>query len=77
MSTFPSLPPIEGDLLLEVFYHRSTKNTPEGDENAERLAELGSSVLNMVIIYSLFSKRPLLAAHELKVGHQFPAVPAP
>lgn len=70
MSTFPSLPPIEGDLLLEVFYHRSTKNTPEGDENAERLAELGSSVLNMVIIYSLFSKRPLLAAHELKAKHQ-------
>ncbi|KAG6337068.1 hypothetical protein ID866_2021 [Astraeus odoratus] len=69
MSSFPPLPPLEGDLLLEVFYHRSIKRA-EGDENVERLAELGFSVLNMVIVYSLFSKRPVLAAHELKARHE-------
>ncbi|KAL4070660.1 hypothetical protein J3A83DRAFT_3239525 [Scleroderma citrinum] len=70
MSNFPPLPPLDGELLLEVFSHRSYKYTPDGDESAERLSELGSSVLNMVIVYTLFSKRPILSGHELKAQHQ-------
>jgi len=67
MSNFPPLPALEGELLLEVFSYRSSKYTPDGHESSERLAELGSSVLNMVIVYTLFSKRPLISGHELKV----------
>ena len=67
MNNFPPLPPLEGELLLEVFSYRSSKFTPDGHESAERLAELGSSVLNMVIVYTLFSKRPIIAGHQLKV----------
>ncbi|KIM70260.1 hypothetical protein SCLCIDRAFT_1207573 [Scleroderma citrinum Foug A] len=70
MSNFPPLPALEGELLLEVFSYRSSKYTPDGHESSERLAELGSSVLNMVIVYTLFSKRPLIAGHELKEKHQ-------
>ncbi|KAH7886080.1 hypothetical protein F5I97DRAFT_1809495 [Phlebopus sp. FC_14] len=67
MSHIPALPPIEGDMMLDVFTHRSIRETSPNSEygDTDRLAELGSSVLKMAVMYSLFRKRPLLSAIEL------------
>jgi dsRNA-specific ribonuclease len=57
--------------MLDVYTHRSMlskevdESTPHG--NTERLAELGSSVLSMIVMYTLYSEKPMLPAHNLKV----------
>lgn len=57
--------------MLDVYTHRSMlgndvdENTVHG--NTERLAELGSSVLSMLVVYTLYSEKPMLPAHDLKV----------
>jgi ribonuclease-3 len=69
--SLPPLPPIQGELMLDVYTHRSMlskdidENTVHG--NTERLAELGSSVLSMLVVYTLYSEKPMLPAHDLKV----------
>ncbi|KAG1864711.1 hypothetical protein DFJ58DRAFT_772526 [Suillus subalutaceus] len=69
--SLPPLPPIQGELMLDVYTHRSMlgrdidENTVHG--NTERLAELGSSVLSMLVVYTLYSEKPMLPAHDLKM----------
>ncbi|KAH7916468.1 hypothetical protein BJ138DRAFT_1052838 [Hygrophoropsis aurantiaca] len=68
MNCYPALPTLEGDIMLDVFTHRSmlsgiTHDTTYGD--TERLAELGESVFEMIITYILHSERPVLQADEL------------
>ncbi|KAG2155545.1 hypothetical protein DEU56DRAFT_767974 [Suillus clintonianus] len=68
--SLPPLPPIQGELMLDVYTHRAMlskdvdENTVHG--NTERLAELGSSVLSMLVVYTLYSEKPMLPAHDLK-----------
>ncbi|KAF9225492.1 hypothetical protein BS17DRAFT_751323 [Gyrodon lividus] len=75
MSSIPPLPTIEGDIILDVLVrqpHRNRMSAPDNSEHGgvERLAGLGESVLDMVIVYTLFQKRPLLSATELSEKHQ-------
>ncbi|OJA19554.1 Ribonuclease 3, partial [Rhizopogon vesiculosus] len=69
--SLPPLPSIQGELMLDVYTHRSMlskevdESTPHG--NTERLAELGNSVLSMIVMYTLFSEKPMLPAHDLKM----------
>ncbi|KAG1754908.1 uncharacterized protein EDB91DRAFT_259463 [Suillus paluster] len=66
----PPLPLVHGDLMLDVFTHRSLSQgllndqTPHG--NSERLAQLGQSVLNTIVTYILFAERPMLSGEDLK-----------
>lgn len=72
MDTIPQLPKITGDIILEVFTHRTLRfpGAPPASEeygDNERLAELGSKALDTAVTYALFCKRPMLTAAELKV----------
>lgn len=71
-SLAPPLPQIEsGDLILQVFTHRSLRRpntTPEQYGDNERLANLGKVVLNAAITHTLFHSRPILRAAEIAVG---------
>lgn len=68
----PPLPPLDGDLLLEVYTHSSLyyEGRPIVEEygDSERLAVLGSEVLNLAIAQRLFNKRPMMTAAEAKVS---------
>jgi len=71
MDTIPSLPKITGDIILEVFTHRTLRfpGAPPASEeygDNERLAELGAKALDTAVTYALFCKRPMLTAAELK-----------
>ncbi|KAG9314092.1 hypothetical protein JVU11DRAFT_4873 [Chiua virens] len=75
MNNIPALPSIEGDLLLDVLTrqsHRSCSSPPDSTEHggAERLAELGHTVLNMTIMYTLFQRTPLVSAVDLSERHK-------
>ncbi|KAG2149621.1 hypothetical protein BD769DRAFT_346608 [Suillus cothurnatus] len=70
----PPLPPLYGDLMLDVFTHRAltqgviNDHTPHG--NSDRLAQLGKSVLNTIVTYILFAERPMLSGEELKTKQE-------
>ncbi|KAH0838053.1 hypothetical protein J3R83DRAFT_6293 [Lanmaoa asiatica] len=75
MNNIPALPPIEGDLLLDVFTRQSNRNTSSPPDNTEhggteRLAELGHTVLSMIIMYILFQRTPFLSATDLSEKHK-------
>jgi dsRNA-specific ribonuclease len=57
--------------MLEVFTHRSLRyeGAPSNEEfgDSARLAELGAQVLQMIVTWLFFSKRPLLKAEEIVV----------
>jgi hypothetical protein len=67
----PPLPELTGDVLLEVFTHRSLRfsGAPMNDEfgDSERLAILGAEVMELITTYCLFCKRPMLKADEIEV----------
>ncbi|KII92599.1 hypothetical protein PLICRDRAFT_50990 [Plicaturopsis crispa FD-325 SS-3] len=64
----PSLPQINGDLMLDVFTHRSLRPTPVGDyAGSARLAVIGDKMLQMAVALCSFSHRPVLSAEELEV----------
>lgn len=71
MANLPYLPPLEGDLLLDVFTHSSLdyegkpQNEAYGDN--KRLADLGAKVLDMAITQRLFNKKPLLRQDDIAV----------
>lgn len=70
--TVPQLPKISGDLMLEVFTHKSLRfnGAPANEEfgDNERIAELGSRVLETAVTYALFRKKePMLSANEIQV----------
>lgn len=70
----PPLPPLHGDLMLDVFTHRAltggvlNDHTPHG--NSDRLAQLGKSVLNTIVTYILFAERPMLSGEELQTKQE-------
>ncbi|KAG2062254.1 hypothetical protein BDR06DRAFT_36352 [Suillus hirtellus] len=70
----PPLPPLHGDLMLDVFTHRAltggvlNDHTPHG--NSDRLAQLGKSVLNTIVMYILFAERPMLSGEELQTKQE-------
>lgn len=72
MNNIPPLPSIEGDLILDVLTRqpqRSPSSPPDNTEHggAERLAELGNTVLSMTIMYILFQRTPFISATDLSV----------
>jgi dsRNA-specific ribonuclease len=73
MENIPPLPKFSGELMLEVFTHKSLRpdlsGEPTNDEYGgnDRLAELGAKVLEMAITFCLFSKRPMLKAADIEV----------
>ncbi|KAG2156605.1 uncharacterized protein EDB93DRAFT_1127472 [Suillus bovinus] len=70
----PPIPPLHGDLMLDVFTHRTltqgvlNDHTPHG--NSDRLAQLGQSVMNTIVTYILFAERPMLSGEELKTKQE-------
>lgn len=75
MSTTGSLPPLpqidNRDLLLEVCTHKDLRpryrDEPCEWGDSERLADMGFRILELVVTSSLFSKRPIILAEELRV----------
>lgn len=69
----PPIPEIGGDvdILLEVFTHASLRssytqmNAEYGD--ADRLAELGASALDLSVTNYFYSVRPFMSATEIQV----------
>lgn len=69
----PPIPEIGGDvdILLEVFTHASLRpsytqmNAEYGD--ADRLAELGASALDLSVTNYFYSVRPFMSATEMQV----------
>ncbi|KAH9857962.1 hypothetical protein C2E23DRAFT_718683 [Lenzites betulinus] len=72
-NAFPPAPPIDGEAMLEVFVHRSMKFTgaPLNDSiygDGQRLAALGSKVVEAAYTDVYFNRKPMLRAEELKVS---------
>lgn len=70
-TNIPSLPELTGDIILEVFTHKSIQfdgpNSEYGDNT--RLAELGAQALAMVVTRTLFDmKDPMLNVSEIAVS---------
>lgn len=67
----PPLPKINGDVILEVFTHKSLRvvhvNEEYGDN--ERLALLGGAFLEAAVTESLFRSKPALKADDIRVSH--------
>ncbi|PFH54825.1 hypothetical protein AMATHDRAFT_52777 [Amanita thiersii Skay4041] len=65
----PPLPKITGDVILQVFTHRSLQRshggTLEDNSDNERLAVLGRIVLDAVVTRVLFTHRPPLTTSEI------------
>lgn len=74
MDNLPPIPPIEGELMLEVYTHE-TLNVRPGAITADihggsaRLASLGEKVLESAVISNLFRRRPMHTSTQLKVSH--------
>jgi len=68
MESLPPLPKISGDLILDVFTHKSLQVDAHNHEYGgnDRLAELGGKVLDMTITHCLFSRRPMLMAADIE-----------
>ena len=73
MTTLPPLPKLTGDIILDVFTHRSlrfpgapiSEDSEYGDN--ERLAVLGEKALETAVTDTLFKKRPMLKAADIEV----------
>jgi hypothetical protein len=68
----PPLPKLTSELILQVYTHislrRLSDDGPEEYGDNERLIELGKAVLDALITYVLFNRRPMLKVPELRVG---------
>ncbi|KAF8634410.1 hypothetical protein AX15_000861 [Amanita polypyramis BW_CC] len=66
----PPLPKITGEIILQVFTHRSLQRshggTLEDNSDNRRLAVLGKTVLEVVVTHSLFKQKPPLAAADMR-----------
>ncbi|KIP12063.1 hypothetical protein PHLGIDRAFT_114115 [Phlebiopsis gigantea 11061_1 CR5-6] len=68
----PTLPKLTGEIILEVFTHRSLRfpgapideDSEHGDN--ERLAVLGEKVLEAAVTDTLFRKRPMLKGSDIE-----------
>jgi len=66
LTTLPELPKITGEIILDVFTHRSLHHAEA--QRSERLSELGKQVLELAVMDVLFYRKPLLKAKEMAVG---------
>jgi len=67
-SRVPPLPPINNDLLLQVFTHKSLRRpnvSPNHYGDNERLSDLGETAFELTMTNILFGKRPFLNASEI------------
>ncbi|KIL71766.1 hypothetical protein M378DRAFT_65049 [Amanita muscaria Koide BX008] len=68
-TNLPLLPKITGEIILQVFTHRSLQRshggTLEDNSDNDRFSILGKVVLDAVVTLSLFSRRPALTAAEI------------
>ena len=65
----PELPKLSGEVLLEVFTHRSLRLACHAKyRDNERLSVLGSHMLDMVTTQLLFSRKPMLTRSEIEVS---------
>ena len=75
MESLPAAPKLRGDIILEVFTHKSLRfpGAPINEDSEfgdnERLAVLGEKVLELAVTFALFNKRPILKAEEIEVRH--------
>jgi hypothetical protein len=72
-SNIPDIPPLYGDIILQVFTHRSLDFPPGSSQKVfgdnARLAELGRQALELGVTHTLFNmKQPLLGAEEITVS---------
>lgn len=66
----PRLPQLSGDVLLQVFTHKSLRlkgDSPDQFRDNERFMELGKSVFDLVLTLHLQRRRPLLKAKDVAV----------
>lgn len=70
-NSLPPLPKISGDIILQVFTHKSLQRSHGGtlEENSDnqRLAVLGNAALEAVVTHALFKHKPTLALSEIRV----------
>lgn len=74
MDPLPSIPRLSGDIILEVFTHRSLRflGAPINDDSEfgdnDRLALLGEKSFEIAVTDALFRKRPMLKADEIEAS---------
>ncbi|CAL1695090.1 unnamed protein product [Somion occarium] len=69
------LPALSGDIILEVFTHRSLRfpgapNSQEFEYGNDRLAIIGEKALEMALTDALYRQRPILKAHDIESRRQ-------
>ena len=75
MESYPAAPKLRGDIILEVFTHKSLRfpGAPINEDSEfgdnERLSVLGEKVLELAVTFALFNKRPMLKVDEIEVRH--------
>lgn len=75
MDPLPAAPKLRGDIILEVFTHKSLRfpGAPINEDSEfgdnERLSILGEKVLQLAVTFALFNKRPMLKAEDIEVRH--------
>lgn len=80
MDALPPAPKLRGEIILEVFTHKSLRfpNAPLDEDSEygdnERLSVLGQNALETAVTYTFFSKRPMLTAADILVCWGFPTV---
>lgn len=65
----PELPKLSGQIMLEVFTHKSLRHACHARyRDNERLSVLGSYILEMITTHLLFNRRPMLLRGEIEVS---------
>lgn len=67
----PPLPPLQSDLILQVFTHKSLRRpkvSPADYGDNERLSELGRAALDVAMTDALFRKLPYLGVADISVS---------
>ena len=65
----PELPKLSGQIMLEVFTHKSLRLACHAKyRDNERLSVLGSHILEMMTTQLLFNRRPMLMRSEIEVS---------
>ena len=64
-----ALPKLSGDIILDVFTHKSIKasSSTVNEYDNERLAVLGEAVLGMAATFVLFHQNPTCTASDIRV----------
>ncbi|KAI0785071.1 hypothetical protein C8Q75DRAFT_809611 [Abortiporus biennis] len=76
MTSLPPIPRLSGEIILEVFSHRSLRfRGAPADEDLEfgdndRLAAIGEKAFELAVTDALFRKRPMLKATEIETQRE-------